>query len=101
MITEMFNDEDPTGDYSYKTFARFRKLMTATQEMVVYFMEAGDDVLTAKEKVSELSVSLAPYLMLFIMGNKVPVIDLINASELTYMTEQVKADLIIMLTDHE
>jgi hypothetical protein len=100
-MNELFTSEDPTGDYSYKTSARFRQLMTATQMMVVYFQEAGDDELTARAKVGELSVGLAPYLFLFIMGNKAPVIDLINASELEFMTEQVKIDLIGMLTNHE
>jgi hypothetical protein len=96
-MNNIFTTEDPTADYASKCSSRKLKLMTVTMMLVDYFKDAGDEDLTARIKVRDISTEVAPYLYAFVLGNSYPLTTKINSSELVFMTETVKADLINML----
>lgn len=78
------------ADYISRNNYREVILCMATMNFVQYFMNIGDDKPTAEWKVSTLSTEVAAYLYAYILGNKQPLIDGINASMLPFMDQAAK-----------
>jgi hypothetical protein len=89
----IFTDRTYAG-YQQRCEDRQSQLYTATMNFVQYFMNLGDDQATADGKVSELSTEIAAYLYAYVLGNKQPIIDGVNASTLPFMNQAAKDSLI-------
>lgn len=91
--------EDPTTNAYYsRCIARQTQLMEATMKFVEYFEALGDDKPTAEQKVSEVSTEVAVYLYAYVLGNKTPLLNMINASVLPFMDQAAKTYLIEQLS---
>lgn len=86
-----------TADYISRNNRREVILCTSTMNFVSYFISLGDTEEQAKVKVSELSTEVAQYLYCYVLGNKTPLINSINASTLPFMDASAKAYLISQL----
>ena len=85
----------PTEEYIGRSKGREKHLHRSTLEMVGYFMQTlGDSEEDANAKVTELSTELAPALFPYVLGNKQPLLDGINASALPYMDANAKVFII-------
>ena len=87
-----------TETYHERNLARQMKQEEATTEFINYFIEMGDDLLTAQDKVSQVSSESAVWLYPYILGNTQPLIDSINASALVFMDENAKTFIIEKLS---
>lgn len=86
--------------YSSRNEARRAKLENATVYFIQYFIDMGDDLSTARNKVSELSTEISQYLYIYILGNTQPLIDAINNSNLPFMDQSAKEKLINDLSNY-
>lgn len=84
--------------YEERNAMRQYTLNSATMNFVAYFIGLGDDKATAEGKVAELSTEVAAYIYAFVLGNTQPLIDGINASNLTFMDQAAKDKLVGDLT---
>ena len=73
-------------------------LLTATQNMVGYFMSLGDDLATAQDKVTQMSTEVSAFTHIYTLGNMQRLIDAINASVLAHMDAPAKAYAVDQLT---
>jgi hypothetical protein len=87
-----------TETYHERNLARQMKQEEATTEFINYFIEMGDDLPTAQDKVSQVSSESALWLYPYILGNTQPLIDSINASALVFMDENAKTFIIEKLS---
>jgi len=87
-----------TETYHERNLARQMKLEEATTEFINYFIEMGDDLPTAQDKVAQVSSESAVWLYPYILGNTQPLIDSINASTLVFMDENAKTFIIEKLS---
>lgn len=87
-----------TAGYFNRSEKREIKLMTATMNLVAYFMGLGDTQENAEIKVSTISTEVAAYLYVYKLGNKQPLFDAINLSVLPFMDATAKTKLIGDLT---
>jgi len=87
-----------TETYHERNLARQMKQEEATTEFINYFIEMGDDLPTAQDKVSQVSSESAVWLYPYILGNTQPLIDSINASTLVFMDENAKTFIIEKLS---
>lgn len=94
----MTNPENPIVDaYMTRNMSREIMLNTATMNFIQYFIDLGDDPVTAEAKVTELSSEVAAYLYAYVLGNKLPLIDGIALSTLPFMDQAAKDYLISQL----
>lgn len=77
-------------NYHERNLKREQILEEATMSFVAYFMGLGDDKATAEQKVSDLSTEVAIYIYPFVLGNRQPLTDAINASTLPFMDQAAK-----------
>jgi hypothetical protein len=91
-------DRQDIPAYADRCSKRQDKLITATMNFVQYFMDLGDDKITAEIKVSQVSTETAAYLYAYVLGNKIPLLDTINASTLEFMDTAAKEYLIEQLS---
>lgn len=84
--------------YSARNEERELTLMTATMNLVGYFMTLGADQATAESQVQQLSTEVAALLYVYTLGNTQPLIDAINASTLPFMDAAAKSAVIGDLT---
>ena len=84
--------------YKLRNGAREDQLIRATMEFVVYFMNLGDDHLTANDKVGQVSDEVAVWLFPYVLGRTQPLLDAIQASTLPHMDQAAKDKLIGDLT---
>lgn len=87
-------DRQDIPAYAERCTQRQDQLIIATMNFVQYFIGLGDDKPMADWKVSTLSTEVAAYLYAYVLGNKQPLIDGINASMLPFMDANAKAELI-------
>lgn len=80
--------------YSARNVGRQAKLEDATMYFMQYFLDLGDDLDTARQKVSEVSTEVAAWLFPYVLGNTQPLIDALNNSTLPYMDADAKANII-------
>lgn len=90
MKSSILSNDDTINMYSYRCDTRQLTLLTATMNFVQYFMDLGDDKDTANAKVAEVSTEVAAYLYAYVLGNRGPLIDGINASTLPFMDQAAK-----------
>lgn len=84
--------------YIGRSEARSIQLHKATIELVDYYMvNSGDTEEQANAKVTSASTEVALTLYPYVIGNKQPLIDAINASSLPHMDANAKAFLIASL----
>ena len=93
-----FIEDQTTNAYNSRCLVRQTQLMQATMDFVQYFMNLGDDKPTADQKVSDVSTEVAIYLYAYVLGNKTPLLDMINASVLPFMDQTAKDFLIQQLS---
>ena len=94
----IFNDtEEETASYYQRSNLREVKLMKGTMALVAYFVSKGFDVPTSSANVTSISTEVAPLLYVYVLGNKQPLFDKINASTLVFMDAETKAFLISQL----
>lgn len=91
-------DDEDTNLYASRCENRENKLMKATMDFVNYFVSLGDDIDVAKNKVSQLSTETNADIYGYVLGNKTPLFDKINASTLPFMDGQAKNELITYLS---
>lgn len=90
------------GDDSNNKFirdkSRWIRLNHATGTLKQYFIDGGDTHIQAKSKVNQLSTESSGMgnepIMNYIMGNKQPLKDNINASALSFMDAAAKAVIV-------
>lgn len=94
-------DEIVVAEYAKRNEAREDTLITATMDMVGYFMGLGDDQPTAEGKVKQLSddirIADAGAKFDYVLGNTQPLKDAIQASTLPFMDQAAKDFLIAKL----
>jgi len=83
-----------TQTYHERNLERQTQMETATTNFISFFVESGDDLATAQQKVSDVSTESANWLFPYVLGNKQPLIDSINNSTLIFMDETAKLFLI-------
>jgi len=83
-------DRQDIPAYADRCDKRQDQLIIATMNFVQYFIGLGDDQSTAEWKVSTLSTEVATFLYAYVLGNKQPIIDSINASMLPFMDQAAK-----------
>lgn len=93
-----FIEDQVTNAYNARCIGRQTQLMQATMDFIEYFVNLGDDRATAESKVTQLSTETATYLYAYVLGNKQPLIDEINASSLPFMDAAAKQELVSHLT---
>lgn len=93
-----FEDEE-LQSYINRNKNRENRLNTSTVNFINYFVNLGDDITTARNKVSELSNETAQYIYVYILGNTTPLINCINNSTLPFMDDDAKAKLVGDLTN--
>jgi len=86
-----------TKAYVGRSEGRNELIHKGTLQFVGYFMSLGDIQEDAEAKVTEVSTEVSQHLFVYILGNKTPLINAINASSLTYMDAAAKAYLISTL----
>jgi hypothetical protein len=86
--------EKLTQTYHERNLQRQQELETATTNLIKFFVDSGDDLLTAKQKVSDVSSGSAQWLFPYVLGNKQPLIQSINDSTLPFMDSTAKTFLI-------
>jgi hypothetical protein len=91
-------DQELIANYYNRTDKREETLMSATMNMIAYFMGTGDSQVNAETKVSQLSTEVAPLLYVFTLGNVQPLKDAINASTLPFMNQAAKDYIIAQLS---
>jgi hypothetical protein len=84
--------------YRFRNNSRELTLHTATMNFIDYFIDLGDDDITAKNKVSELSTEVNHTLYGYILGNTKPLFDAINNTSLSFMNDDAKTKIITYLT---
>lgn len=88
-----------TPSYPDRNEAREKTLDTATMNMVAYYMGLGDDLLTAQDKVGQISDIVAPYMYSYVKGRTSKLISELNAIDsLAFFDAAAKAQLIGDLT---
>jgi len=89
---------DPYIDYSNRNTDRNYTLDKASMDMIGYFMSLGDDLLTAQDKVGQISDEIESTMFRFVKGRTQPMINKITNSNLAFMTQEAKDLLISLLT---
>jgi hypothetical protein len=89
-----YNEDEHIESYIQRNKIRETKLFQATIDFVGYFVDLGDDLLTAQNKVSQLSGEVSQYIYVYVLGNTKPLIDAINDSTLPFMDEAAKLKLV-------
>lgn len=79
--------------YRLRNDSRELTLNTATMNFVQYFVDLGDDLSVAQNKVSQVSTETAQYIYVYILGNTTPLINAINNSTLPFMDNDAKNKL--------
>lgn len=88
-----------TPSYPDRNEAREKTLDNATMNMVGYYMGLGDDLLTAQDKVGQISDLVAPYMYSYVKGRTSKLIAELNAIDsLAFFDAAAKAQLIGDLT---
>lgn len=83
-------EELATFFYGERCQSRYRTLCNSTVSFINYFIERGDDESAAKNKVTQISTQIAPYLYAYVLGNTQPLIDSMNNSDLPFMDASAK-----------
>lgn len=86
------------ANYHERNLKRQQTMEEATMAFVAYFIGLGDDQATAEGKVSDLSSEVALWIYPYVLGNKTPLYDGIQASTLPFMDQAAKDFLIGKLT---
>jgi hypothetical protein len=84
-------------NYEERNLSRQTQLNEATVSFEQYFINLGDDLATAKSKISQLSSEIAQFIYPYILGNMALITE-INASELAFMDADAKAFITNALT---
>lgn len=84
-------------NYHERNQKREQIIEEATMDFVAYFMGLGDDLATAQQKVSDVSSEVALWLYPFVLGNRQPLYDAIQASTLPFMDQAAKDFLLAAL----
>lgn len=98
MLTNVTPADETAAFYLMRCSGRELVLIQSTMDFIKYFIGLGDDKPTAETKVSQLSTEVAAYLYAYVLGNKQPLIDGINASTLPFMDQAAKDYLTTQLT---
>ena len=91
------HDEEGNGKYT-RDQSRWMRLNHATGILKKYFIDGGDSPAQAKSKVKQLSTETSEMggepIMNYILGNKQPLKNKINASALPFMDGAAKAVIV-------
>lgn len=99
---ELFKSSDEVYiDYKKRTDAREWTLLKATSNFKEFFISLGDFEDVAKDKVTQISSEVAPMLYAYVLGNRQPLIDKIDSSELVFMTQDAKNYLTSQLLENQ
>jgi hypothetical protein len=95
---EPYNENEHIESYRKRNKLREDNLFQSTINFVDYFVNLGDDLSTAQNKVSQLSTEVSPYIYAYVLGNVNSLIIAINNSELPFMDDDAKNKIIGDLT---
>jgi hypothetical protein len=81
--------------YEMRNEIRQMKLNSATMNQIEWFIiNQGIDPETARNQMRELSSEVATWLYPYVMGNTSPLINAIEISELSFMSQEAKEYLV-------
>ncbi len=84
--------------YSKKNDSRKKTIEKSTLSFIGYLMTVGNSATEAKDKMIELSTSVADKIYIYQLGNTSPLMKAVNISPLPFMTSEAKTFLINELT---
>jgi hypothetical protein len=87
---EPYNENENIMSYRQRNKLREDRLFQATVNFIDYFVNLGDDISIAQDKVSQLSTEVSQYTYIYILGNTRPLITAINDSVLPFMDGDAK-----------